>query len=196
MRFVDSAEKFGSFVTLAGALVDASKNIPNNVFTEKLNLFLFITFDEVRMRVFFSHLKKFLERIGETEFIYLVVDPMPDDYLCEDIKKYKAIEFSTSDNDNQFISALNEYSGGSVPDSIMDNSDQILIMSKSQEWCVFADRDSDIAVCAFSTQRFYENFKSEYGEDLLPSTEAAAEYAYGERNDTEKIRLLIKNYSS
>jgi len=144
------------------------------------------------MKLFFRHLKGFLKKTGETKFIYLVLDPSPEDYGCDQTGKYKAIEFSVEDSEDEFISALNEYSGGDEPDCIMDNSDQILVMSDSKNWCVYANRDDDIAVCAFSDQGHYNDFQTIYGKDLLPDAVAAAKYAYGEDSNYE---IFIKSYS-
>ncbi|WP_278800189.1 hypothetical protein [Marinobacter nauticus] len=192
MRFIESREEFNLFRSLSESVIDPSKKLPENIFTRFYSLFLFFTFDEIHMKLFFRHLQDFLKQIGEFKFIYLVLDPSPEDYVCDKVRKYKAIEFTLDDSEDQFIVALNEYSGGDEPDCIMDNSDQILIVSGSKNWCIYADRDSDISICAFSSRNYYEEFQAVYGGDLLPSVEAAAKYAYDESADYD---CFLKSYS-
>lgn len=192
MRFVKSKNEFDSLVSTSESLIRPSNIFPDKLFRKKYSLYLFITFDEIHMRVFFQHLRKYLKVMSEMKFVYLVLEPSPSEYVCDQIIKYKAIEFSVDDTEDEFIKALNEYSGGDEPDCVMDNSDQILIFSESKKWCVYSDREADLSVCAFSDQDCHRAFQVAYGNDLLPDVEAAAKYAYGDR---EEYYRFIRNYS-
>jgi len=194
MRFVESKAGYDRLVDLSLNYLDRSKSLPDNIFGKDFNFFLFVTFDEVRMGLFYRHVVDFAKELDEDEFFYVVLEPDPESYDIDSIIRYKAVFFSTSDSDEQFISALNECAGGVEPDCIMDNSDQILVSSNSQRWFVFADRDNDIAVCCFSDAEAFETFKAQYGDDLLPSVNEAAEYAYGQAGNVALMERFCSNF--
>ena len=196
MKFIESKAEYDRLVAISENYLDRSRNLPDNIFCDDFSFFLFITFDEVRMDLFYEHVVEFSKNINEDEFFYVVLDPAPESYGIDSIIRYKAIYFSIGDSGEQFISVLNKYSGGVEPDCIMDNSDQILVSSNSQRWFVFADRDSDIGVCCFSDSDAFDAFKVQYGNDLLPNVAEAAEYAYGQSDNTTLMKQLCSSFES
>jgi hypothetical protein len=153
--------------------------LPENVFRQTLKFFLFITFDELFMPLFFNHLKQYLLDIGENRFWVTAIDPDPKLYFGANLDFFGAIEFISSDTVDDYLSAINNYPEDSPADALAHNSNLLMFVSPTHKWAVYGDRDADIAICAFTDRRQMELFRSIYGSDLLDGIKAAADYAYG-----------------
>ena len=194
MKVISTAEDFDLIDLSIDRVIDRSKILPDRVFRSAFKYFLFITFDDLHMDLFFNHIKQYLISVGEPAFWLATIYPDPRSYYFYHFGFYGTFEFLSSDNEDDYISALN-YPKDSA-DALMYNSDLLIALSSSNKWAVFSSRDDDIAICGFSDRVQMEIFRSVYGSDLLNSVNAAAEYAYGVSGDALQIERFRKNYSS
>jgi hypothetical protein len=196
MKVVSEEKDFSLIEFGIDRAIDRSKVFPDRVFRGTLKYFLFITFDELFMTMFFNHIKEYLSKIGESDFWLVTIEPDPRRYFAHNFKFYGAFEFSRSDDEKDYVSALSGFPEESPADALMHNSNSLIILSSSNKWAIFGNRDADIAVCAFSDRGPFDEFRSLYGSDLLNGVKAAAEYAYGASGDTLQIDEFCKNYYS
>lgn len=115
MQFITSKLEFEEIVSKAKKLVNMSAGFSDALLRPGSDKEVFLTFDELRMSLFFIHLQDFLRPINALEFIYVVLDPSPDEYGVEKVEKFKALKFSLSDTKEDFLNALNDYVGGGRP---------------------------------------------------------------------------------
>ena len=193
MQFITSEKEFDTIVSQAKGLVNISADFPNALLRPGSDKEIFLTFNELRMSLFFNHLQDFLRTIDVSEFIYVVLDPSPDDYGVERIEKFKALKSTLSDTKEDFLNALNEYSGGGRPDCIMDDSNRIFVSTMKYDWCILGDRDSDLGFCYFSTPHLRSSFKDAYGADIL-NAETAINYAWPLKSNPELREKFFANY--
>lgn len=196
MKAISAAKDFDQIEMSIDRAIDRSKMLPDRVFRSTLKYFLFITFDELYMTLFFNHVKRYLDKVGERAFWLVTIDPDPRSYFFHHFGFYGAFEFLSSDNEDDYVSALNDYPKDNHADSLMSNSNSLVAVSSSGEWAIFSSRDDDIAICGFSDRAQMEIFRSVYGSDLLNDVNAAAEYAYATSGDAQRIERFHKNYSS
>ena len=176
-------------------ILNRSKTLPDKVFKESFNFFLFITFDELFMPEFFlKHLKYYLSYTGEDTFWVTTIDPDPRLYFGYHFDFWGAVKFSTLDTENEYLSALNNYPQDSPADALAHNSNLLMFFSPTNKWAVYGDRNAGIAVCAFTNREQMERFKSIYGSDLLEGVKLAAEYAYGKVGKYDLIKKLCNSY--
>ena len=196
MNPISTAKDFDLIDVSIDRVIDRSRTLPDRVFRNTLKYFLFITFDELRMTLFFNHVKQYLIRTGERKFWLTTIDPDPRSYFFNHFGFYGAFEFLSSDDEDDYVSALHDYPKNSPADALMHNANSMIALSSSDGWGVFGSREVDIAICGFSDRVQMEIFRSVYGSDLLNSVNAAAEYAYGVSGDALQIERFRKNYSS
>lgn len=195
MRFVVDRSEFDTWMSVAKNLVHDPAQFPGNIFALPSCAYLFVTFDEMKMTLFFSHIRNFVAERGDDHFMYLVTDPDPNSYFGVDsVARYKAIAFDIRDSDAQFLNALNANSGGKEPDCIMDYADQIIVTSGTASWCVFGDARIDLGICAFSVADDADKFRNIYGRDLLQDVAAAANYSFGRDGDSSAAKTFIEAY--
>jgi len=193
MQFITSKAEFEDIISEAKKLVTVSACFPDMLLRLGSDRNIFLTFDELRMPLFFNHLQDFLRSIDVSGFIYVVLDPAPDEYGIDRIEKFKAFKSTLGDTDRDFINALNEYAGGGRPDCIMDDSNRIFVSTTKYDWCILGDRKSDLAFCYFSTPHLRRSFKDAYGSDILDA-ETALNYAWSLKSNPDLKEKFIANY--
>jgi len=176
-------------------VLDKKKLLPEKVFREAFRYFLFITFDELLMPLFFNHIKQYLQEAGENSFWLTAIEPDPKLYFGSHFNFFGAVEFSTSDTEDDYLIALNNYPENSPADALAHNSNLLTVFSSTNRWAIYGDRNTDTAICAFSDETQMELFKSIYGSDILGGVKAAAEYAYGASSKNALKDKLCNNYS-
>jgi len=196
MKIISLEKDFNLIEMSINIIMDKSKLLPENVFRETLKYFLFVTFDELLMTLFFNHLRQYLIGIGEKDFWLAVIDPDPKSYFAANFNFYGAFEFSSTDDEADYVSALNDYPKGSTADALMHNSNSLIVSSFTNKWAVFGNRGADIAICAFSDHAHMKLFRSSYGSDLLNDMKAAAKYAYGDSDKNSQAERFCMNYST
>jgi len=189
MRLASTEKDYGPIATGVEKILDKTKVLPEKVFNQALRYFLFITFDELFMPLFFNHIKRYLLEIDESSFWLTAIEPDPKLYFRLHFNFWGAIEFFSSDTEDDYLAAVNNYPEDSPADALAHNSNLLMVFSSTNRWAIYGDRETDIAICAFTDQTQMELFKSIYGSDLLGGVKFAAEYAYATRNNALKDKL-------
>ncbi|MGQ9424745.1 hypothetical protein ACXYTJ_02210 [Gilvimarinus sp. F26214L] len=196
MKVVATDSDYDPIASGAEKVLERTKALPDNVFKKTLKFFLFITFDELFMPLFFNNLKRYLLNIGENSFWLTAIEPDPKLYFGAHFDFYGAIEFSCSDTEDEYLSALNNYPADSPADAFAHNANLLMYFSSKYGWAIYGDRNADIAICAFADRRQMELFESIYGSDLLAGVKAAAAYAYGATGERDLEAELCGSYSA
>jgi len=194
LRAIKTEEDYELVEAGVEKILNKTKILPENVFRQAYKYFLFITFDELFMPLFFNHLKEYLLAIGDDHFWLTSIDPEPKSYFGVNFDFYGAIQFSSSDTDDEYITALNNYPADGPADALAHNSNTLVLFSPSYGWAIYGDRNSDIAICAFTDRKQMELFRSIYGSDLLDGVDAAAKYAYGATSKSELRAKFCSSY--
>ena len=194
MKLVSTEKDYNSMAISIESILDETKLLPENVFRPNFRYFLFITFDELFMPLFFENIKRYIVEVNEKNFWLTAINPDPKLYFGFNFDFFGAIEFSSSDTEDNFLSALNDYPEDSPADALAHNSNLLMVFSSSNRWAIYGDRDADIAICAFSDRELMELFKLTYGSDLLGGLKSAAEHAYGAAGNDELLAKFCDNY--
>lgn len=195
MRVITTENDYDLVVTGAEKILNKTRVLPENVFREAFKFFLFITFDELFMPLFFNHLKRYLLDVGENSFWLTAIDPDPKLYFGAHFDFFGAVEFSSADTKDDYLAALNNYPKTSPADALAHNANLLMFFSSKCEWVVYGDRDADIAICAFADRGKMELFESIYGSDLLGGVKTAANYAYGANGKSALEAEFCSSYS-
>lgn len=179
MKVVSTERDYEPISAGLAKVLNRGAALPDNVFRQALRCFLFVTFDELFMPLFFDHLKRYLLDVGENGFWVTAIDPDPELYFSSHFDFFGSIEFSSFDTESEYLAALNNYPEDSPADALAHNSTLLMLFSSSYKWAIYGDRNVDIAICAFADEHQRELFRSIYGSDLLDGVEAAAAHAYG-----------------
>ena len=194
MRLIKAQEEYELIECWREKIVDRIEYLPQNVFQNSYSFFLFITFYEILMPSFFSHIKTFLERNGENGFWLSSLDPDPKTYYGENFGFFGTIEFLDDDTEEDYLAALHNIPVERIADALAYRSDILLLFSRSHDWGIYGVRHLDIAICAFTHRNRKECFQSIYKSDLLNGVDAAAEYVYGGTNDKILKERFRRNY--
>ncbi|MEQ5777150.1 hypothetical protein J4E05_16620 [Thalassospira sp. NFXS8] len=192
IRDVDDLKDAYSYICES---VFLDRKLPEKVFSKELIEFLFIAFDDVMMPFFFKKITEYLRKNEGDRFWMMSLDPDPYLYFGANYNYLGAVEFFSSDTEEDYISALNDYPENSFADALAHNANLLVFFSPEKDFVIYCDRDADIGICAFKDAIRMQNFMNIYGEELLGGKEAAAYYAYGEFQESEKFEKFIDSYA-
>ena len=173
-------------------ILDSQKTLPDKVFKSKFQYFSFITFDEIFTDFFFEHLSNYISKINGGSFWLTTLEPEPILYFKKHFDFFGAMEFSITDTEQSFLSALHEHPRISPADAIVHSAKVLAIIPPSKTWTIYGDRDANIAICAFSKKEEMESFIMSYTSGVLNGIDSAADYAYGSSTNAEKLKQNYK----
>lgn len=196
MKLIVKDEDFKYLDVRISKIISREKSLPEKIFSSSFNHFLFTTFDDVIMaEYFFERIKLFLKNNGEDKFWIVTLNPDPKDYYHSNFGFYGAVEFTVNDTSDDYLDALGNYPKESPADALMHNSDILVCFSPNSNWCLYADRNTDIALFGFKSEDIMASLGDIYGNNLLGSVMSAADYAYGDsKADNEDKRTFCNNY--
>lgn len=195
MKVMSTEQEYGMVATGAKNILNEAEKLPENVFLRQFKFFLFITFDELFLPLFFNHLKQYMLEFNEKVCWVTAIDPDPRLYYGANFNFFGSVEFTSSDTVDDYLAALNDYPKDSPADALAHNANLLVFFSPTNEWAVYGDRDADIAICAFADRRRMDSFRSFYGSDLLGGVKAAAGYAYGAAGKSALEARFCGSYS-
>ncbi len=194
MRVVSLKEDLSLIHTYIDRVLDKSKALPDKVFRGAFKFFLFITFDELFMGLFYNHIRQYLMEIGENEYWLVAIDSKPKQNFESDFEIIAAIQFLTNDSEDDYLLAVNGFTDDNPASVQMHSSDSIIALSSCGKWAVFGNRGADIGICAFAEREYMKLFRSSYNLDLLGGVKPAAEYAYGAVDKNSLIDKFCNAY--
>lgn len=196
MRIISTRPDYAQIYSCVFELIHKSKRIPENVYKKNFSYFLFLTFDEVFLSAFFNNLIKYIKGTGRNGFWVTSIDPDPELYYGSNFDYFGAINFSSDDIASEYIRGMNKYPENSAADALSHNGNILLYSSLDAEWAIYADRDSDIAICSFSSKEDMEIFRLAFESDLFEGVEFAANYAFNSPTNKSLIETFCQHYKS
>ena len=194
MKLISVEKDYSPIVIGIEKAIYMNESLPRKIFRKTFKYFLFITFDEIFMPLFFNNIQRFLCEENENKFWLAAIEPDPKSYFFTNFNFYGAVRFSVSDTADSYLAALHSYPESSPADALAHNSNILIISTYQNDWVIYGDRNADIAICAFVGREKMELFSSIYGSDLLENAKFAAEYAYNESEDISLKNIFYKNY--
>lgn len=204
MEFLTEAGAFSSCRSALDTLIVRERHLPQQVFKSTLSRFVFLSSDDLfHTAAFFDRIKSFLARIGEQRSFLAVVEPDPVDYFFPHFGKYSVVEMSVADTDEDYLRIMQEDPGGSPADAIGYNSRIVVLFSTSRRWAIYADRDFELAIAAFTEGQLLQVFTTVYDSNRLFEVNEAIErlikpiYSHGvPRVFTDFTQQLVNNYGT
>lgn len=196
-EFINDKAEFLEEIRVAENLVINDKTLPAQVFVSEFRNYTFSNFDEIFTSEFFERMVEFLRRTQETVFTLLSLRPHPESYFFKHFKKYPLIRIPISWPVEKYVSSVFADPGESPADAIVYNSSELIIHSESLNWCIYGNRDFELAVFAAIDNNLVSVWHEVYEhtfdaktaiEDILRPAWAPNELP------TEFIQQLLANY--
>jgi hypothetical protein len=179
-------------LTDVGACVDASATLPAQVFRGRAT-FRVIEWDILWSRKFFEAARYMTEASGSERLKLLVLSPDPVQYFLHQFGKLPLVTLNVKDDAGAYLHCIGEDPGDSPADAIVHNSDVVVVWPSSRQWCLYGDRNFEIALIALHDERSVRAVDS----TSLPRfsmREAIERSIVRLRRDDEAIELL-RNFS-
>lgn len=193
MKCIVSGACFGPIEQSVVCAIEKGSRLPAKVFRPEYSGFAFLAFDTVFTRGFFNKVKALLAISGDAALFLSSIDPDPWEYFHRHFGSFGAITLTTEDTDAEYLRGLNVDPGGSPADALMHICNVLAVIPSGRRWAIVADREADLAVCAFMNASDRGAFLSCFQSLLLPDAVAAAKISVHMSSD-ENYAEFIRNY--
>ena len=203
MNFIKDKERFNTELNKVNSFLYFDNKFPNQIFKDIYSRYLFFDFDIIYTKEFINSIIKLMNTTNDKKVNILILNPDPIDYYYKYFKKYPFSSFENHQNSEDYITFLNSEPQRESPDSLIYNSNLLILYPDSLKWSIIGNREFEIAVIAFNKNQLSMSLPDLLTElNLLTIDEALEElisvlYVNNEFSIPNDIRIeFIKNYSN
>jgi hypothetical protein len=138
-------------LTEASECVVSDAALPGQVFRHHSAVRM-IEWDLLWSRRFADFVIDLTKSSGSDAFRLLVLSPDPLEYFFHHFGSLPMLTLTSSDDSDAYIRAINRDPGNSPADAIVHNSNVIVGWPSSKRWCLYGDRDFEIALIALQQE--------------------------------------------
>ncbi|MDQ0161186.1 hypothetical protein [Aeribacillus alveayuensis] len=121
-------------------------SLPNKVFQEKYNYFLFEEFDWTMTDDFWKVIQKISVVTNDDYVITGVIDPDPEEFFYNEYNYYNWAKLPLNLTSEQYLSVLDLGPQKNPYDSIQYISETVFWLSSSNKWAIWGDRSYGVCV--------------------------------------------------
>ncbi|WP_409298816.1 hypothetical protein V1498_10390 [Peribacillus sp. SCS-26] len=159
--FVEHTDKYKKLLNMIKGIFNTDNDLPDKVFKETYNHFLFGDCDWTMYEEFWGVLKLLMTASGDKSVLTAVMDPDPVGYYYKEFGYFNWFTIPLEASDDEYYTLLETSPEDSIADAILYNSYTILWLSSSGKWGIWGDRSSGI--CVLGIQNL-----SDFDEDITP----------------------------
>lgn len=124
------------------------KRLPQKVFAQKFNCFYFEEFDWVLSADFWNSLQILSRKSSDELVLVNILDPDPIAYYKKEFGHYNWALIAVSSTADDYWKLLNHSPMDSLADSILINSQRLVLSVPSASWIIWGERSLEICVLA------------------------------------------------
>lgn len=198
MKFIKKTDELVEIVSEVNSIIRRNETLPNRVFKEQFVKFLVISFDEIWGESFFLRINSIVSELNDLKWTFVTLNPDPKNFFSH-FNKYPIFEVTLEDSyEDYFLVTRNEPEPNS-DDALVYNMEIAVLYPTSQSWAIYADRDFELGILAFSNDKIMRKFRSVFGIDeiftIKESIHELLEVIYSNNIVPEYIRVqLLNNY--
>lgn len=149
-KFIDNMREFENLKNLINTIFISNSSLPNQVFHKEFTNYLFKEFDFIMTDEFWSGIRELANKTNDDFIIMAVLDPDPITYYFKEFGYFNWVKLEISITPDQYLDILNFSPEDSSADSIFVNSYTVVWASPSMKWGIWAEREKEVCVIAFS----------------------------------------------
>jgi hypothetical protein len=149
-NYIVNINEFENLKSLLDRIVIPSCSLPNKVFQETYNNYLFREFDFAMTESFWVEIRELANKINDDSIIMAVLSPDPLNYYYKEFGYFNWVKLKVSITPAQYMDILNLNPKDSPADSIFINSNTIVWASSSKKWAIWGEREKGVCVIAFN----------------------------------------------
>lgn len=144
--FISNMDEYKIYKDLINNVFKTSINLPENVFRDCYNNFLFEEFDWAMTEEFSEKLKQLAIETNEPFILTAVLEPNPYEYYFNEFGYFNWAKIPTDVIDDFYFEVLEHSPAESIADSILYNSRKIVWTVPSAKWAIWGDRDYGVCI--------------------------------------------------
>jgi len=149
-KYVDSNKEFERVRNMGHELVRTDTTLPSNVFKRRYDFYRFLDFGWLfnSRHGAWETIVRFVQYLTPGPADLLLLDPASESYYSWS-GKYGAVRIDSQDRCPEILQILSESLKEGTADAIVFTGNRFIVFSEStSDWCLWADRDYDIAILA------------------------------------------------
>jgi hypothetical protein len=156
-KFIDNMNEFEKLKNLINTIFISNSSLPNQVFHKEYTNYLFKEFDFTMTDEFWSEIRELANKTNDDFIIMAVLNPDPITYYFKEFGYFNWVKLEVSITPDQYLDILNFSPEDSPADSIFVNSYTVVWVSPSMNWGIWAEREKEICVIAFSEKMYMDS---------------------------------------
>lgn len=170
LNYVTTSEELNKEKIVLGQIFNPEIKLPNNAFVGSFSLFKAFEFDLIYGEIFFTGIQSFIKKILNESFTFYTLSPSPEKYFFKHFYKYSVVKFPLNSTYEDYITFLHKNPGDSPADSLIDNSQTVILYSNNLNWGIIGDKDREIAIVGFKDLSTQNMFLNSFNDEMLFST--------------------------
>lgn len=160
----NSYAQYQAHLERVDGLIKREANLPEQVFKEQFNSFLFIDFDKLFTEQFHEGLCRWQRERDAWHHYLMVLSPDPMEFYFGRYLYYPILKVETGCSYEDFANGVIAYAGEESKGAICYRSELLLFYDESAKWAIYCDKGYELAIAAFSSAGEKEAFAAAMGE--------------------------------
>ncbi len=180
------------------SLMATGRTFPEWIFSAPLTHYTFFIFDAIFSEEFFENLGDFLLELGGIGFTVFTLVPDPERYFFRHFGRYPMVTVLLNSSSEQYMASMFADPGGGSADAIGHNSSELLIYGGELSWCIYGNRDHEVAIFTAADQRLVDLWQRIHGQtmDVKSAIKDILEPAWSPNNvPSDTVKKLLANYA-
>ena len=149
--FIKDMNEYNDTLKLISNVFRMERGLPEQVFIEKYDKFLFEEFDWTMSGEFWNILQTLARKTNDNYIITAIMDPSPANYFYNEFGYFNWGKLPINLTSDKYLKFIESSPKDSVADSILHNSNTIIWTSPSLKWGIFGERNYGVCVMAFKS---------------------------------------------
>jgi len=199
--YVEKKATFLEYEMIAKKLIQSGLNLPDKIFNPDFQKINFFHFEDLFTSEFLIFYKSYLDMKDLDKFVFYCLDPKPRNYFYENFGYFGVVRLNKTISIDDYLTLLNSAPEKNSPDTLLHNSNELLIFSKNNELYFYGNRELELGIAISMRDSSFKDL--DYGllnfyEDISEYTKEIKSIKYSGSFDTNSevfFSTLINNFS-
>jgi hypothetical protein len=144
--FVREKKEFNKLIGIASDTFYIENRLPEQVFREQFNYFLFEEFDWAMDKDFWCTIQQLSKETKDDYVLTAVLDPNPVEYFYKEFNYYNWMKLPVNLSPDEYLDVLELGPEESPADAVLYNSYTVIWLPPSMKWAIWGERSYGVCV--------------------------------------------------
>lgn len=148
--YVREKNEFDKLNAMVKSIFDKEARLPEQVFCQPFNFFMFEEFDWTISGDFWNTVKNIAFETKDDFILTAVLEPSPEEYFYKEFNYFNWVKLPVNLSADEYLEALELGPEESPADAVVYNSYTVIWLSPSMKWAIWGERNYGISIIGFN----------------------------------------------